>query len=105
MSSWLAEDYHIEAVSVVQGNGVDLSDRHPEKQGDRYAQVCLLHGVPDSEVNRLLPEKAATGDADHYERGHADDALAFPSGRSDDDRIAAREQISAPDQATAASGV
>ena len=79
MSSWLAERYHIEGLSVVQGSGVDLSDRHPEKQGDRYAQVCLLYGVPDSEVDRLLPEKAATRDAEHYERSHADGAMAYPS--------------------------
>ena len=86
MSSWLAERYHIEGLSVVQGSGVDLSDRHPEKQGDRYAQVCLLYGVPDSEVNRLLPEKAATQDADHYERSHADGAMAYPSIEQEENR-------------------
>jgi hypothetical protein len=100
ISSWLAERYHIEALSVVQGSGVDLSDRHPEKQGDRYAQVCLLYGVPDSEVNRLLPEKAATRDAKHYEHSHADGAMPYPSEGLEDDRTTARDQISDPDQAT-----
>ncbi len=100
MSSWLAERYHIEGLSIVQGSGVDLSDRHPEKQGDRHAQVCLLYGVPDSEVNRLLPEKAATRDADHYERSDAGGAMAYPSIEQEENRTGARDQISAPDQAT-----
>ena len=100
MSSWLAERYHIEALSIVQGSGVDLSDRHPEKHGDRYAQVCLLYGVPDSEVNRLLPEKAATQDADHYERSHVDGAMAYPSIERGDDETAAHDHISGPDHAT-----
>jgi hypothetical protein len=104
MSSWLAERYHIEALSVVQGGGVDLSDRHPEKQGDRYAQVCLLYGVPDSEVNRLLPEKAATRDAQHYERSPADGGMAYPSAERDGDTTAVRGQVSDPGPATMASG-
>ena len=57
MSSWLAQNYNIEALSVVQGGGIDISDRQPEKRGDRYGQACLLYGIPDSEIDRLLLEK------------------------------------------------
>jgi hypothetical protein len=104
ISSWLAERYHIEALSVVQGSGVDLSDRQPEKRGDRYAQVCLLYGVPDSEVNRLLPEKAATRDAQRYERSLADGRMEYPSAELGDDTTAVRDQVSDPGPATMASG-
>jgi hypothetical protein len=105
ISSWLAERYRIEGLSIVQGSGVDLSDRHPEKHGDRHAQVCLLYGVPDSEVNRLLPEKAATQDADYYERSHAEGAMAYPSIEQEENRIGARDQNPTPDQATSRSRV
>jgi len=72
MSAWLAQNYNIEALSVVQGGGVDLSASKPEKRGDRYAQVSLLYGIPDSEIARLLPEKAPTQDAQHDEHARAD---------------------------------
>jgi hypothetical protein len=91
-------------LSVVQGSGVDLSDRHPEKQGDRYAQVCLLYGIPNGEVNRLLPEKAATRDAQHYERSLADGRMEYPSAELGDDTTAVHDQVSDPGPATMASG-
>jgi hypothetical protein len=104
MSSWLAERYHIEALSVVQGNGVDLSDRHPEKHGDRYAQVCLLHGVPDSMVDRLLPEKAAARDAEHYAHPHTEGDQAFQPVEQDRFAVADREQIYGPGRSPTISG-
>jgi hypothetical protein len=75
MSAWLAQSYNIEALSVVQGSGVDLSTMKPEKRGDRHGQVSLLYGIPDSEIGRLLLEKGAVQDmqdAQHDEHARAD---------------------------------
>jgi hypothetical protein len=87
ISSWLAERYHIESLSVVQGSGVDLSTMKPEKRGDRYAQVSLLYGIPDSEIARLLPEKEPRQDArdmqdaqhDEHTRADVDQRHAYIS--------------------------
>jgi hypothetical protein len=56
MSAWLAKNYNIEALSVVQGGGVDLSASKPEKRGDRHGQTTILYGIPDSEIGRLFPQ-------------------------------------------------
>jgi hypothetical protein len=57
MSAWLAQNYNIEALSVVQGAGADLSASKPEKRGDQHGQVSILYGVPDNEIGRLFPEQ------------------------------------------------
>jgi hypothetical protein len=57
MSAWLAQHYNIEALSVVQGVGADLSASKPEKRGDQHGQVSILYGVPDNEIGRLFPEQ------------------------------------------------
>ena len=60
MSAWLAENYNIEALSVVQGSGVDLSASNPEKRGDRHGQVSILYGIPDADIGRLFSDQENT---------------------------------------------
>jgi hypothetical protein len=62
MSSWLAYQYNIEALSVVQGGGVDLSATKPTERGDRHGQVSVLYGISDREVGRLFPEQETAHD-------------------------------------------
>jgi len=63
MSSWLAERYNIESLSVVQGSGVDLSASKPAKRGDRHGQASLLYGIHDSDLGKLFADKAPTREA------------------------------------------
>jgi hypothetical protein len=60
MSSWLADKYDIQALSVVQGSGVDLSATKPNERGDRHGQVSILYGIPDTEIGQLFPDQDAT---------------------------------------------
>ena len=62
MSAWLAQNYNIEALSVVQGGGADLSATKPSERGDRHGQVSLLYGIPDVEIGRLFPDQEAAHD-------------------------------------------
>jgi hypothetical protein len=62
MSAWLAQNYNIEAVSVVQGGGADLSASKPEKRGDRHGQTTILYGIPDTEIGQLFPEQESIPD-------------------------------------------
>jgi hypothetical protein len=62
MSAWLAQNYNIEALSVVQGGGADLSASKPEKRGDRHGQTTILYGIPDGEIGRLFPDQSAPHD-------------------------------------------
>jgi len=60
MSSWLAQQHNIEALSVVQGSGADLSASKPEKRGDRHGQVSILYGIPDADIGRLFSDQENT---------------------------------------------
>jgi hypothetical protein len=61
-SAWLAQNYNIEALSVVQDSGSDLSASKPEKRGDRHGQATILYGFPDSEIAQFFPEQEASRD-------------------------------------------
>ncbi len=62
MSAWLAQNYNIEALSVVQGGGADLSATKPEKRGDRHGQTTILYGIPDTEIGRLFSDQETAHD-------------------------------------------
>jgi hypothetical protein len=65
MSAWLAQNYNIEALSVVQGGGADLSATKPTERGDRHGQVSILYGIPDVEIfeiGRLFPDQETAHD-------------------------------------------
>jgi hypothetical protein len=48
ISNWLADEYAIYLYGVVDGEGVDLSEKNPASQGDRYSQVGVLYGIGDA---------------------------------------------------------
>ena len=99
ISFWLAQNYNIEALSVVQGGGIDISDRRPEKRGDRYGQASLLYGIPDSETGRLLLEKEPARvlpDMQHDERAQAEVGQSDMSTSHDATRSAPSERSSHP---------
>jgi hypothetical protein len=50
ISNWLAEEYEIYLYSVVEGEGIDLSESRPNAKGDRYSQVGVLYGMRDVEA-------------------------------------------------------
>ena len=51
--------YNIEALSVVQGSGADLSASKPQERGDRHGQVSVLYGIPDRDISQLFPEETS----------------------------------------------
>jgi hypothetical protein len=62
MSKWLANTYNIEALSVVQGSGADLSASKPKERGDRHGQTTILYGIPDTELGPLFSDQEITRD-------------------------------------------
>jgi hypothetical protein len=62
MSRWLANKYKIEALSVVQGSGTDLSATKPKARGDRHGQATILYGIPDTEIGHIFADQDATHD-------------------------------------------
>jgi hypothetical protein len=108
MSSWLAQRHNIEALSVVQGSGADLSASRPEKRGDRHGQVSILYGIPDGEIDRLLLEKEparAMQDTQHDERAQADVGQSDMSTSPNATRSAPSERRSHPVTGRDGSGV
>ena len=99
MSKWLANTYNIEALSVVQGSGADLSASKPKERGDRHGQTTILYGIPDSEIDRLLLEKEPARDmqdAQYDEQAWADVGQNDMSMSHDATRSAPSERSSHP---------